>query len=67
MASGSPLEYFSRKLMDTERRYYTFNHKLLAALGAVCHFRWMLSAFAICTNHKPLVYAICCLGEPWSP
>ncbi len=34
-----PLGFFSRKLTDTESRYYTFDRELLAAHAAIKHFR----------------------------
>jgi len=64
-----PLEFFSKKLSPTERRYSTFDRELLSVYLAVRHFRWMLTSavFTIFTDHKPLIHAIHKDGEPWSP
>jgi hypothetical protein len=37
-----PLGFFSQKLTDTESSYSPFDHELLAAFAAICHF-WHFS------------------------
>ena len=55
-----PVSFFSRKLKPTETRYSTFCRELLAIYLAVKHFCHFLEGrqFHICTDHKPLTYAI---------
>lgn len=55
-----PIEFFSRKLSDTETRYSAFDRELLAIHDAVSHFSHFLSGrqFEILTDHKPLVHLI---------
>ncbi len=51
-----PHGFFSRKLTDTESRYSTFDHELLAAQAAIKHFR-LFSEGRSCqlwTDQKPL-------------
>jgi hypothetical protein len=57
---GSHLVFFSRKLTDTESRYSTFDHELLAAQQAIKHFRHFCEGriFQLWTDHKPLVTAL---------
>jgi hypothetical protein len=64
-----PLGFFSRKLTDTESRYSTFDHELLAAHAAIKHFRHFREgrAFQLWTDHKPLVTAISRVSAPISP
>ena len=64
-----PLEFFSKKLSPTERRYSTFDRELLSIYLSIRHFRWMLTSavFTVYTDHKPLIFAIRREGEPWSP
>lgn len=54
-----PIEFFSRKLSDTERRYSTFDRELLAAFKATLHFKHLLEGRSVLlvTDHKPLVAA----------
>jgi hypothetical protein len=64
-----PLGFFSRKLTDTESRYSTFYHELLAAHAAIKHLRHFCKgrAFQLWTDHKPLVTTISCVSAPISP
>jgi hypothetical protein len=64
-----PLGFFSRKLTDTESRYSTFDHELLAAHAAIKHFPHFCEgqAFQLWTDHKPLVTAISRVTAPISP
>ena len=56
----APLGFFSRKLVDAELRYSTFDRELLAAYAAVRHFRYQLEGrqFSLFTDHRPLAHAI---------
>jgi hypothetical protein len=62
------LGFFSSKLTDTESRYSTFDHKLLAAHAAIKHFCHFCDgrAFQLWTDHKPLVTAISRVSAPIS-
>jgi hypothetical protein len=64
-----PLGLFSLKLTDTESRYSTFDHKLLAAQAAIKHFRHFCEGrvFQLGTDHKPLVTALSRVSIPISP
>ena len=64
-----PLGFYSRKLSETECRYSAFNRKLLAAFNYIRHFRIMMegSHFLLWTNHKPLLAALHCVTQPWTP
>ena len=64
----TPIAFFSRKLSDTERRYSTFDHELLAVYAAVRHFRHLLEAapFEIYTDHMPVVDAMYKKSDPIS-
>lgn len=55
-----PIQYFSRKLSDTEKRYSTFGRELLAAFASVKKFRHHLESqdFTLFTDHQALVAAI---------
>ena len=63
-----PLSFFSRKLTDTETRYSTFNRELLAVVGALRHFQFLLEGRSVhvLTDHKPLVYAFHRARDAWS-
>lgn len=54
-----PLAFFSKKLSPAESKYSAFDRELLAIYLAVKHFRHMLEAraFAIYTDHKPIIFA----------
>ena len=64
-----PVSFFSRKLKPTETRYSTFYRELLAIYLAIKHFRHFLEGrqFHICTDHKPLTYAIRNRSQNHSP
>jgi hypothetical protein len=68
-ARWQPLGFFSRKLMDTESRYSTFDRELLAVQAAIKHFRHFCEgrAFQLWTGHKPLVTALSPISVPISP
>ena len=55
-----PIQYFARKLSDTEKRYTTFGRELLAAFASIKKFRHHLEGreFTLFTDHKPLVSAV---------
>ena len=61
-SSGShrPLKYFSAAFSDAQKRYSTFDKKLLAAYLVVHHFAYFLEGhpFTLYTDHTPLVGAI---------
>ncbi len=68
-AHWRPLGFFSRKLTDTESRYSTFDHDLLAAHAAIRHCRHFCEghAFQVWTDHKPLVTALSRVSAPILP
>ena len=37
-----PLAFFSKKLLDAEKKYSAFDRELLAAYSSIRHFRYML-------------------------
>lgn len=55
-----PIAFFSRKLSPCEIKYSTFDRELLAIYLSIKHFRHFLEGreFTICTDHKPLVFAL---------
>ena len=63
-----PLAFFSRHLRPAEPKYSTFDRELLALYLAVRHFRHMIEgrAFTAFVDHKPLVFAMSKVSEPWS-
>ena len=63
-----PLSFFSRKLNHAESRYSTYDRELLACVGGIRHFRFMLEGrkFQLLTDHKPLVGALHRTSDPWS-
>lgn len=54
-----PLAFFSKKLINAEKKYSTYDRELLAIYSSVRHFRYMLEGrqFTIYTDHKPLTFA----------
>lgn len=54
-----PLGFFSGKLSDTEKRYITYNRKLLAILAAAKFFYHLIECrkLVVKTDHKPLIHA----------
>ena len=63
-----PLAFFSRQLRANERKYSTFDRELLGLYLAVRHFRFLLEGrhFTAFVDHKPLVFAMAKVAEPWS-
>ena len=63
-----PLSFFSRKLLETEKKYSAFDRELLAAYLSIRHFRFMLEGrdFLLFTDHKPLTSALFRSSPPWS-
>ncbi len=55
-----PLAFFSRKFTPAQVKYSVYDRELTAAYEAVKHFRYYLEGreFVICTDHKPLIYAL---------
>ena len=55
---GKPLEFYSRPLTDSEKRYSTFDKELLAIFSTVKHFSYMIEGanILIKTDHKPLIH-----------
>ena len=63
-----PLAFFSRQLRANERKYSTFDRELLGLYLAIRHFRFLLEGrhFTAFVDHKPLVFAMAKVAEPWS-
>ena len=59
MDTGGPSR-FSRKFTPAQVKYSVYDRELTAAYEAVKHFRYYLEGreFVICTDHKPLIYAL---------
>lgn len=55
-----PIDFFSKKFNDIQRRYSAFDRELLAAYLAVLHFKDFLEGrkVVLFTDHKPLVHAL---------
>ncbi|KAH8360903.1 hypothetical protein KR084_005036, partial [Drosophila pseudotakahashii] len=64
-----PLGFFSKKLMDTEKNYSTYDRELLSIYEAIKYFKHFLEGRILCikTDHKPLVYAFRQRPEKASP
>ena len=64
-----PLAFFSRQLRANERKYSTFDRELLGLYLAIRQFCFLLEGrhFTALINHKPLVFAMAKVAEPWSP
>lgn len=60
IGSDRPISYVSRVMSNAEITYGTYEKELLAMVYAVTQFRPYLYGrkFTICTDHKPLVWAI---------
>lgn len=56
----SPLQFFSRKLNNAQKKYSAFDRELLAVYESIKHFRPEIEGrdFYVLTDHKPLVAAI---------
>ncbi len=70
-ADWQPLAFFSKKLEPAQMRYSAFDRELFACVACVagiCHFRYMLEGrpFTIYTDHKPLIFALGKVSEPWT-
>ena len=67
-AAWQPLGFFSKKLELAQVKNSAFDRELLACSLGIRHFRFQLEGrpFAICTDHKPLTYALSRVQEPWS-
>jgi RNase H-like domain found in reverse transcriptase/Reverse transcriptase (RNA-dependent DNA polymerase)/Integrase core domain/Integrase zinc binding domain len=63
-----PLAFFSAKLNAAQQKYSAFDRELLACYLAIRHFRWSLEgrSFYVLTDHKPLVFALHRLSDPWT-
>ncbi len=63
-----PLGFFSKQLRKPETKYSVFDRELLAMYLAIRHFRFYLEGrhFTAFTDHKPLVFAMAKVSEPWS-
>jgi len=63
-----PLAFFSRQLRKSELSYSTFDRELLALFLAVRHFHFLLEGrpFTAYVDHKPLIFAMSKVTEPWS-
>lgn len=64
-----PLEFFSRKLTTTEKKYSAYDRELLGIYCAVKHFKHIIEGrpLAIKTDHKPLIFAFQQKPEKASP
>ena len=64
-----PVAFFSRQLRPAEQNYSAFDRELLAAYLAIRHFRYFLEgrSFTLFTDHKPVIFAISKISDPWSP
>lgn len=63
-----PLGFFSKKLEPAQVKYSAFDRELFAVFAGIRHFRHQLEGrkFAVWTDHKPLVYALHRVSEPWT-
>lgn len=63
-----PMAFFSRQLRPSERKYSTFDRELLGLYLAIRHFRSLLEGrhFTAFVDHKPLIFAMAKVAEPWS-
>ncbi|KAL7643866.1 UNVERIFIED_CONTAM: hypothetical protein RMT77_005872 [Armadillidium vulgare] len=54
-----PVDFYSKKLSEPQRKYSAFDRELLAAYYSVLHFKHILEGrtVTLCTDHKPLVSA----------
>jgi hypothetical protein len=55
-------------LKEAKQKYSAFDRELFACYVRIHHFRYMLDGrrFAIFTDHKPLIYALARVSEPWT-
>ena len=63
-----PQAFYSRKLNQAEMKYSTFDRELLACVSTIRHFHFLVEGrcFHVLTDHKPLVYALHRVSDPWS-
>jgi transposase InsO family protein len=63
-----PLGFFSKKLDAAQVKWSAFDRELLACVVSIRHFRYILEgrAFAILTDHKPLLGALNRTTDPWT-
>uniref|UniRef100_A0A1X7UAF9 Reverse transcriptase/retrotransposon-derived protein RNase H-like domain-containing protein n=1 Tax=Amphimedon queenslandica TaxID=400682 RepID=A0A1X7UAF9_AMPQE len=68
-SSWQPLAFFSKKLQPAERKYSTFDRKLLGINLAIRHFRHFVEGrqFHVLTDHKPLTFLPSCQSRRHSP
>ena len=66
--SWEPLAFFSKKLRPPEQKYSAFDRELLALYLGIRHFRHFLEGrkFTAYTDHKPLIFCMSKVSEPWS-
>ena len=52
-----PVDYYSHKVNDAEKRYSTTDHEMLAIVDCLWNFNHMLLGhnFTVYMDHKPLV------------
>ena len=67
-ADWQPLAFFSKKLEQAQMRYSAFDRELFACVASIRHFHYMLEGrpFTIYTDHKPLMFALGKVSEPWT-
>lgn len=67
--SWRPLAFFSRKFNPAQTKYSAYDRELTAIYESVKYFRYFLEGheFKVCTDHKPLVYALQKSTEKASP
>jgi len=63
-----PLAFFSKQFRDCEKKYSTFDRKLLDLFLATRHFRFRLEGrqFTAFVDHRPLTFAMSKTSEPGS-
>ena len=63
-----PLAFFSKQLHLAEKRYSSFDEKLLALYLGIQYFRYYLEGrvFTGYINLKPLKFSVAKLSNPWS-
>ena len=66
--SWEPLAFFSKQLRPPEQKYSAFDRELLALYLGIRHFRHFLEGrkFTAYTDHKPLIFCMSKVSEPWS-
>ncbi len=66
-ADWQPLAFFSKKLEPAQMRYSAFDRELLACVASIRHFHYMLEGRPFTTtDHKPLMFALGKVSEPWT-